>query len=105
MIRSNYLVTNVCVEYAASIFNTEEGGSIFLRNLYINPIASGVITIKVIPVEILPFVTDYLYLYMIWPFVKTENAKHFSQETGERIGIRIKCIPFISQHVTTMPTC
>jgi len=46
----NYLGTNVSVEHAVSI--TEKGGSIFLRNIDINPIALRGITIKVIPVEI-----------------------------------------------------
>jgi len=69
----NSVGKNVSVEHAVSIFITEKGGSIFLRNICINPIALRVITIKMIPVEILPFVIDYLYLYIIWPFVRAEK--------------------------------
>ena len=33
------------------------------------------------------------------------KAKHFSQEAAEPVGIRIKYIRHISQHVNAVPTC
>lgn len=104
----NYLGTDISVEHAVSVFITEKGGSISLRNIYIIPITLRGITIKMIPVELLAFVIDYLYLYMIWPFIRAEKWGEETanrQEAAEPVGIRINSISHISQHVTTMPTC
>jgi len=105
----NYLGTNVSAEHAVSIFITKKGGSLFLRNIYINLIELRGITNKIIPVEtLLSSMIIFIYIWygpLLWQKNGVMKRSTLQSGSGWTVGIRIKYIPHISQHVTTMPTC